>query len=516
MIYQLKILLQHTSPPVWRRILVHQDMMLSDLHETIQVAFEWFDSHLHCFEARRTNGVSLTNRNLSIGINHEQLQDLVDYDYDEEEEKLSNWLIKEKDKLVYVYDFGDDWRHEIVLEKIMDPMDGMAYPYCVKVMRGPVEEDSGGFMEEAEEVDPKELQSLINEDLQRIAQEIPSAPLKSKGEMPSQWSRLFHLATEFHELSPWRWLDDDQIFAVQHPETGEYAYCSVMGTMEEEFGLAAFIGQDGLEYLRRILASPVVNQDFIYDNHSMVLSFCSRGELSPKDHDLIKQEGSHFHGENKWPLFRSMVPGYYPWYLSDEEAEWFSVILERAIDICSRAKSDLEIKEFSQHEVCLAQSAVKKKDKVVWQDTFVSKSGAQKGEEFSKLLVSEIDLQRLKSNSKKYNVPLEIGVFYSPEPVQENPDEKPYFPVVFVAAERKKQMIVFHEMFLPVNKDRLIQSAFLSLLENLNAIPREVWMTREMYLILNPILDRLSLSVMQVERLPIIENVKSSMHQFNR
>ena len=77
-------------------------------------------------------------------------------------------------------------------------------------------------------------------------------------------------------------------------------------------------------------------------------------------------------------------------------------------------------------------------------------------------------------------------------------------------------MIVFHEMFLPVNKDRLIQSAFLSLLENLNAIPREVWMTREMYLILNPILDRLSLSVMQVERLPIIENVKSSMHQFNR
>ena len=72
-----------------------------------------------------------------------------------------------------------------------------------------------------------------------------------------------------------------------------------------------------------------------------------------------------------------MVPGYYPLYLSDEEVEWFSVILERAIDICSRAKSDLEMGEFSQHEVCFAQSAVKKKDKVVWQDTFVSKSGAQ-------------------------------------------------------------------------------------------------------------------------------------------
>ena len=165
MIYQLKILLQHTSPPIWRRILVHQDMMLSDLHEIIQIAFDWFDSHLHCFEARKTNGVSLTNRNLSIGINDEQLRDFLDYDYDEKEEKLSNWLVKEKDKLVYVYDFGDDWRHEIVLEKILDSQEGMAYPYCVKAMRGPVEEDSGGFREEAEEVDSKELQSMINENL---------------------------------------------------------------------------------------------------------------------------------------------------------------------------------------------------------------------------------------------------------------------------------------------------------------------------------------------------------------
>ena len=93
---------------------------------------------------------------------------------------------------------------------------------------------------------------------------------------------------------------------------------------------------------------------------------------------------------------------------------------------------------------------------------------------------------------------------------------KPFFPEVFVAAERKKQMIVFHEMFVPENRDRFIQSAFLSLLENLNAIPREVWMTRELFLILNSILDRLSLSVMQVERLPIIENVKSGMYQFSR
>lgn len=56
MLYQLEITLQHTSTPIWRRLLVDSNMTLADFYETIQIAFEWLDMHLHCFEARKTNG----------------------------------------------------------------------------------------------------------------------------------------------------------------------------------------------------------------------------------------------------------------------------------------------------------------------------------------------------------------------------------------------------------------------------------------------------------------------------
>ena len=514
MIYQLKIQLQHTSPPIWRRLLVDSKMTLFEFHKTLQIAFEWEEMHLHCFEAKKKNGVSLIDRRISIGINDEQLSGFFDYQYDERREKLSDWLLKEKDKLVYVYDFGDDWRHDITLEKILEPEAGMSYPYCVKAMRAAALEDSGGFWEDKKEVESKDLVENINVELRKISKEV-SAESKKFQDNPAQWKSLFQFVKQFNELAPWRWMDDDQIFAIQHPKTGEYAYCSVMGALGEEFGLSVFIGQKGLKYLRRILTTPFIDKDSIYENQSIVLSFCNREELSEKDYELIKKEGLTFRGKNKWPMFRSMEPGLYPWYLTDKEMEWFSVILERVLEVCRRVKEGLEIESnFSQHDVCFAQTALERNNKVVWKDAFISTLIGQENSKPSELLVSEIDLKRLISHKKKSNVSLEIGSFYNPNPVQELPDERPFFPEIFVVAERKKQLIIHHDMLVQGNRAAQIQASFIKLVENLNAVPREVWMTSEMFLVLKPIIEKLGISVMQVEGLPIIENVKNSMYQY--
>ncbi|MDQ0157099.1 plasmid pRiA4b ORF-3 family protein [Robertmurraya andreesenii] len=514
MIYQLKITLQHTSPPIWRRLLVDSNMTLADLHETIQIAFDWQGMHLHCFEARKTNRVSLTNRFITIGFDDDNLLGFDDYDYDETVETLSDWLVKEKDKLVYVYDFGDDWRHEIVLEKILAPEQGMIYPYCVKAMRGPAEEDSGGFVEEVEEVDPEELKSRINLLLNVFAEEL-SLPLdEQKDDRENHWPHLLSLAKQFNELAPWEYLDDDQIFAVQDPQSGEYFYCSIMGALGEEFGLAAFIGQDGLAFLKGIVAGSVINEDAIYQNHSIVLSFCNRDELTPDDYNLIKQAGFTFRGHKKWPMFRSLVPGYYPWLLSSEEVESFAIVLERALDICRRVKDGLIIEGFHEEGECLAQSAVEISKTLNWQDTHILLKANEVEAEPSDFHISELDLQRIKTKNKKFNVPLEIGMFYSLGPVQDQPSERPYFPLVFVAAERKNGMIVHHELLRPEEREKNIQSIFVQLGEKLEAVPREVWITRELHLILKPVLERLKISVVEIENQPIIQEIKKSMQQF--
>jgi hypothetical protein len=68
----------------------------------------------------------------------------------------------EKTKIVYVYDFGDDWRHDIVVEKILPAEPGVAYPRCVTGRRAAPGEDSGGIWAygdspEDEEFEPGEV-----------------------------------------------------------------------------------------------------------------------------------------------------------------------------------------------------------------------------------------------------------------------------------------------------------------------------------------------------------------------
>ena len=48
--YQLKIALRGSKPPIWRRILVPGDITLDVLHNVIQIAMGWTNSHLHSFE----------------------------------------------------------------------------------------------------------------------------------------------------------------------------------------------------------------------------------------------------------------------------------------------------------------------------------------------------------------------------------------------------------------------------------------------------------------------------------
>lgn len=172
MIYQLKVSLQHMSPPIWRRVLVDPDLTLLELHHTIQRLFEWEDYHLHDFLAIRINGENVRQSGLRIGIGDDENGIFGGYAYDETVEKLTNWLVKEKDKLFYMYDFGDDWGHEIVLEKILDHDSKLTYPTCVKVKGAAPEEDSRfewiDEEKQVEEIDVKTLQEIINERLQRL------------------------------------------------------------------------------------------------------------------------------------------------------------------------------------------------------------------------------------------------------------------------------------------------------------------------------------------------------------
>jgi hypothetical protein len=130
-ILEIEILLGDVQPAVSRRVQVPGEATLAELHEVVQAAMGWTNSHLHEFDVG--------------GVRY----GLLDPDWDagqvgdEAKAKLFR-LVGQGDRLVYVYDFGDNWTHTLTVEKIVAPEPGVRYPRCVAGHRACPPEDVGG------------------------------------------------------------------------------------------------------------------------------------------------------------------------------------------------------------------------------------------------------------------------------------------------------------------------------------------------------------------------------------
>lgn len=109
LLYTLHIQLEplHFNPPIWRRIRVSGDCTLRKLHHFIQAAFGWHSSHMHEF----SDGM---NRYLPLDA---ELMHMFDDALDDRKIKLRR-VLKDVDRLRYLYDFGDSWQHVIAVETV--------------------------------------------------------------------------------------------------------------------------------------------------------------------------------------------------------------------------------------------------------------------------------------------------------------------------------------------------------------------------------------------------------------
>jgi len=131
-IYQLKVTLKGCRPPIWRRLLIASTDKLEDLHIALQVVMGWTNSHLHEF-AKDGDRYGIPDEDFPSDV-----RDEVDF-------RLDQVVKKEKDKLNYVYDFGDGWEHVILLEKILPFEPDAVLPVCLEGSRACPPEDVGGI-----------------------------------------------------------------------------------------------------------------------------------------------------------------------------------------------------------------------------------------------------------------------------------------------------------------------------------------------------------------------------------
>jgi hypothetical protein len=136
-IYQIKITLRDSKPPIWRRLLISSETTLARLHRIIQEAMGWEDYHLHMFEF----GEERYSAPMPGDPYH--LQELQMKSTNRV--KLNTLITEEGAKFRYEYDFGDSWEHIILLEKILSPDPQQPLPSCIKGKRACPPEDVGGI-----------------------------------------------------------------------------------------------------------------------------------------------------------------------------------------------------------------------------------------------------------------------------------------------------------------------------------------------------------------------------------
>lgn len=126
--FELRVTLRHIEPSIWRALSVPADLPLGALHEILQTAFGWTNCHLHDFR---------------VGDIRFGMADTEDemFCVDENAAPLGA-VAHEGSKLVYLYDFGDDWEHDIAVERVIQGGDGAIR--CTGGARACPPEDCGG------------------------------------------------------------------------------------------------------------------------------------------------------------------------------------------------------------------------------------------------------------------------------------------------------------------------------------------------------------------------------------
>ena len=138
-VMQLKVTLRFSRPPIWRRLAVPADIKLPRLHEVLQSAFGWTNSHLHAFRVGQDHYEPPSP--VDLGGDIYGMEPRLDY----RKVRLSDLLHAKGDRLVYEYDFGDSWEHEVRVEKILPAAKRLDRAQCLAgALAGPPE-DCGGI-----------------------------------------------------------------------------------------------------------------------------------------------------------------------------------------------------------------------------------------------------------------------------------------------------------------------------------------------------------------------------------
>ncbi len=334
-----------------------------------------------------------------------------------------------------------------------------------------------------------------------------------------EWHKLYEMGLKFKKLNCWDWMHDNDVFGIQNPENDQIYYCSIMGNLQEFYGIMLYHETEGLDFLSKLHSDEIEfdNPDIIFLQQGMMLSFGSRVDLTSQDLKIIKDLNLKFRGKTAWPLFRDYTPGLFPWYLNASQCRFFTIALEQVIDVALRCKKNKFIFNSRKANSFLVRTPTAKasNQSLLWEDKFIVPRPYSKS--FVTIAITdELRIKRIK-NQKSNRIGIwEIDTFYTPTPIKDEHEERPFFPKVCMCVNGRNGSMLCLNMIHNIKEEghKFIEE-FLAMTEKLKQFPHTLLVSRqETFALFEDLANKLGINLKMVDELSFIEQARFDMYEF--
>ena len=285
---------------------------------------------------------------------------------------------------------------------------------------------------------------------------------------PEQWLALHHAFRRYCEAKPWERLANEDVLAVNDPLGHFKGYCVALGDGGVAYGLGVYLGDRGLlNYLTTMTSEDEpVDVEMLERGLALTAIMGDREELENEERKAMRDLGLRYRGRGRWPIFRSIIPGHWPWYVNADEARFLTIALDNVRDVAERiGQGMLDLYAGRAPSEVLTQSL---RDGV-WRDEWEPLRPPVLPVEDH-----QADTDRLQSISR--STPIGSAVWevtgsYIPTGAQDGRGTRPYLPTLVMVVEGNSGLILTARMLGRVPSVAEKQEPVLELLEQADRLP---------------------------------------------
>jgi len=259
------------------------------------------------------------------------------------------------------------------------------------------------------------------------------------GEVPlsaSTAAALLQSAVSLGRREPWKLLYEHQLIFVSAPGWPEPHACSIMGTLGEVLAVAVYPGAAGYHFFRKLHAGDIDRDFFVGSQYSIKAEWVPRRELTKPDRELLASVTPPLPKGRPVPQFRTMRPGYHPWYLTEPEGAILATCLAE-LDKFFQAPLPADLWEREGVYPMLAGG-----ERSTWTPPLEMPVAPQPAP------VDEERVRKLLSAHRRRGGTLELDHFYAPAGIGEN-HARPAFPHIALTADAQSGIVFPPEICLP-------------------------------------------------------------------